>query len=476
MVYVGTLYKLKGAALDELARALYEQDVKAFEDVIVELVKLGGMRDYETAAAMLATVPIRAKSGAENYADAAFGAIIDEQYFNMFIRACTDLGYPESEYIKVLLSAQYGQKDGAFYAWDKSVDRYLTALAASDFERAAEYVERYDRKYNKYRILISVDRDRALNRLLAMALYVKNIDRAAVRDVLMDYDEVSDVLMDIYDKSKTLERVYIVRLLAAYKNDGRVRRFLDEVVARDKSKSVRDAAFKDGRAKKQGAAHFLEGMMADGEGLTVAEWTELLSDPQYAEVADRVFFYTQYDEDRIGILVYDDNRFLDSSDAPVQLDPDKKIYVLHPVDVGDDNSAILSLDIDQPFLQIKRPVYGKSSGENFYSMRLAGTMTARDVFDKNLKALGFVFCDKRGADECTTVLCRRGKYSVGVECDLTGRGIVSAGRIVFFESRDIVKIKRKQYISTASPVDMSSVPPRAYSELMYCAYKLFQAE
>lgn len=475
MEYVEKLYKLKGSALQELARSLYERDVAAFEEVIVSLAKLGNMRDYETMADMLATVPMRAKTGAENYTDAAFGALLYEQYFNMFLQACRDNAYPESEYIKVLLSAQYAKKDGAFYAWDKSVDRYMTALAKKDFFLAAQYVEMHDKKLLKYPLLISVDRENALNRLLAMALYVKNIDKAAVRDVLMDYEEVADTLVDMYDKVNAKERVAVVRLLLPFKNDGRVRRFLDEVVARDKSKSVREAAFSDGRGKAKSAARFLESMMADGEGLTENEWRELLSDYAFAAVADKIFFYTPKDDGRISVLVYNNGAFLDVNDAPAQFYAEQKIYVLHPTDAADENMSVLEFDIDQPFLQIHRPVFGRMSDEGYFSMRLAGMMIAKDKFDKNVKEHGFFVCDKRVDGELTTAVFVRGAYAVGVVCDIPATGkTVTAGRILFFNSRDIVKIKRKRYISTANPLDMASVPPRAYSELMYSAYKLFQ--
>ncbi len=76
MEYVKTLYKLSGPALDELARGLYERDVRAFEEVIVELVKLGKMRDYVTAAAMLATVPMIAQSTSSDYGDVRFGTLV----------------------------------------------------------------------------------------------------------------------------------------------------------------------------------------------------------------------------------------------------------------------------------------------------------------------------------------------------------------------------------------------------------------
>ena len=135
----------------------------------------------------------------------------------------------------------------------------------------------------------NVEKD--FERLLGMALYGKNINKAAVRDVLMDYTEVADRLMSMYSGASAHDRVAIVRLLCAFKNDGVVHEFLRETVARDKSKSVREAAqagIKTARIKN--AAAYLENAMAEGVAHTVTEWTELLSDPKLGEVADRIFF------------------------------------------------------------------------------------------------------------------------------------------------------------------------------------------
>lgn len=476
--YVKTLNKLQPSALAELARALYERDVRAFEEVVVELVKSGKMRDYKTAAAMLATVPMRAKTSYADYTDARFGTLVFDQYFNMFLLACRDCGYGEAEYVKVLLAAQYAEKGSALNDWDKSVDRYITALARADFDRAAEYVEKHDKKYGKYGVLIEVDRDRALNRLLALALYGKKIDKAAVRDVLMDYWEVADVLIAMYGKVSAHERVAVVRLLLAFKNDGRVKQFLTETVANDKSKSVRDAAFKSVRnVKNKNAAKRLETMMADGVGLKYSEWVALLTDVEYAAVADKVFFSMPTSEGHVRVLVYNDGQFLSSDDRPINPSDDDKIYVLHPLDIPAENANILKLQIEQPFLQINRPVFSKVSGEMFSSMRLAGTMVARDRFAQNFKQLGFTYSDKRADDEPTIAICKRGDYVIGIECDLPESSYTtSCGKLYVYKAADVVKLKRKQYISTATPCDFSALPPRVYSELVYLAYKLFAAE
>lgn len=477
MDYYESVRGLTGSALDGIARALYERDAATFEEIVVRLTRNGTLKDYETAATMLSTAPMRAKAGNNNYTDARFGTLADDGYFDMYVNACKRFGLDESEYIKVMLAAQYAKRDGAFYAWDKSVDRYIKRLAERDFDRAADYIDRFDPKFGKYSVLIKVDRKRAVDRLVGIALYGKNVDKSAVRGVLMDYDEVSDTLISLYGRVNARERVAIVRLLLAYKNDGRVSEFLKNTVANDKSKSVRQAARSGMRAEKaKNVAAYVENLMAEGVALDLAQWKELFNDEKARNVADRIFFYALRGDGRISVLVYNDGRFLDSGDRPIVEDDALKIYVLHPLDVTADYAGILSAEINQPFLQIHRPIYHRLSGERYFSNRLAGTMIARDEFYVNLKRFGFTFCAKRSADEADMAVCRIGDYVIGAECDLPKcSDTASCGRIVYYNASDVVKLKRNLYISAAESLDLRSVPRREFSELTYRAYRLFGA-
>lgn len=474
MDYLESLRGLKGSALDGIARALYERDIRAFEEIIVRLAVGGDPRDYEIAATMLATALVSAGPSKNNYASARFGTEDGEEYVNMLISACMRLGADEHGYMPMLLHAQYAQKGGALRGWDKAVDRLLERTARADFDRAADLIDKYDRKFGKYSVLLKADRSRAIERLLGMALYGKNINKAAVRDVLMDYTEVADRLMSMYSGASAHDRVAIVRLLCAFKNDGVVHEFLRETVARDKSKSVREAAqagIKTARIKN--AAAYLENAMAEGVAHTVTEWTELLSDPKLGEVADRIFFYMPASNGRARVLVYNDGALLGGDDRPIT-DDGAPVYILHPLDVTADCAGILAMDIAQPFLQIKRPVFHSLSGENFCSSRLAGTMIARAEFYANVKRFGFELCAKRSADERNIFVRRLGAYVIGAECDLPeSSATVSCGKLYYYAATDVVKLKRNLYISSAHPLDVRSVPRREFSELTYLAYKLF---
>ena len=134
MNYLESLRGLKGSALDGIARALYERDIRAFEEIIVRLAVGGDPRDYEIAATMLATALVSAGPSKNNYASARFGTEDGEEYVNMLISACMRLGADEHGYMPMLLHAQYAQKGGALRGWDKAVDRLLERMARADFD------------------------------------------------------------------------------------------------------------------------------------------------------------------------------------------------------------------------------------------------------------------------------------------------------------------------------------------------------
>ncbi|MBD5132239.1 MAG: DUF4132 domain-containing protein [Clostridiales bacterium] len=462
---------LSGAALDEFSRSLYERDTAGFKQLLVELTRSHTMQSYQTVAVMMNNVPLKARGKNNSFAGATKGVSVYDAYFNEYLNACAECGCHADDYMRLLLSAQYADKSSPLFGWDESVDRYIDDMAREDFDRAAYFIDKYDKKYRKYSILVEVDRVRAINRLLEMALYGKKIDKSAVRDVLMDYDMVTDALMTLYGKSSAHERVSIVRLLLAFKSDVRVKRFLDEIVANDTSKSVREAAAEKRKTKnKENASAYFERLMAEGTPLELTEWKELLLDKEYRAIAENIFFYCMTDSADVKILLYDKGHFIDKNDRPFEPKVTTFIYVMHPLDVP----SLGRFDIIQPFLQVNRPIYSKADGEGYYTMRLAGTMILRDEFYANMKKYGFVFADKRSDADPDTAISVLNDYAVAIECDLpTSSDTVSCGKISFFRTADLVKIRRKTYLGAARPVDIALIPRRTFSELIYGASKLF---
>lgn len=467
---------LSGKALDEFARTLYDTNPNMFNRIIVDLMRFGTMQSYENIAAMLANVVQSEKANGRDYYAVRYGEPRYKRYVDMFINVCESTGCTENEYIAVLLAAQYGSLSGALYRWDETVNMYIARRATEDFSLMADYIDKYDKKFAKYAILAEIDKHKALTRLLDKALYEKNVDKTAIRDILMDYgSEITEPLFDLYARSKARDRLAIARVLMLFKNDVRVREFLEETVKNDESKTVR-AVLDGGKRKRRGSpSDFMENLMIDGRPLLFIEWRELLRDSAYSEVADRVFFYMrEFETGNARVLVYNDGHFLNMSDRHVKLSAEQPIYVLHPLDVPSHAKSILSMNVSQPFLQIARPIYHAVSGETYSSDRLSGTMISLGDFAQNLKQLGFTVCDKRADTEPDTVIRRIGGYVIGIELDIPKDiDTVSCGKLTYYDASDVVKLNRKVYISATRPLAISDVPRREFSELTYAAYKLF---
>ncbi len=457
-------------AFDDAARSLVGDGNKLIR-AVAELIKRGGRDDCERIAAVLAVAPI---GGAENgdYYAARYGSSFDKRYLDMFLDICRDAGIPESEYIKVLLAAGSADKDGALYRWNSAVDVYLTRRANEDYELIADYIDRFDTKYIKYGVLIRLDAPRALRRLVGKVLYGKNIDKTAIRDILMDHTELSVPLMTLYGESKARERAAVARLLLLYKNDLTVSEFLKEVVGQDKSKTVRGVLPHAEKIKKsKDAPMFFERVLSEGETFTVEEWRDILKDADYAAVADRVFFYTSEGVET-RVLVYDKGEFLDMTDKPANLPAQTSVGVLHPSDVPS-GCDVLTLRINQPIEQLRRRTFGPPRGELF-SSALCGTITERGDFEREAVRQGFTACGKRTVSEPNTLIKFIGDYCIGVEYDLSkSSDTVACGRLAYYKKQSVVKLNKTYFISTASPLACDAVPRRIFSELTLYAYRLF---
>lgn len=471
MDYTESARRLDGAALRDFARMLYEFNKREYNAVIAELVRGGRAEDYAKIADMLEVSCASAEGAFYDGGDTHTAQSIEQKYLRELIKICTAAGLTENDYAPTLFAAGYADKNSALGRLDYAVEEYVKRRAAEDFECAARLIDKFDKKYIKYRVLISVDRDRAVRRLLSKAVYEKHINKAFVRDVLMDCSDAAPALFAAYESAAAHERVAIVRLLLVMKNDARVRAFLDGTVAADKSKSVRALLGEREKKRKGGAPEFFERLMAEGKPLGLEQWSELLEDEAYAAVADRTFFCTR-ENGYTRVLLYNDGAFTDLNDRTAGLDDCDGIFVLHPIDAPVEIADIFASGITQPFLQAGRPLYHVMAGEIDCSYRFFGEMIARDAFEKNRKRLGFELCERRGGG-LSVALCRVGDYCVGAELDGVSAGSVGCGKLLFFRAADIVRISRKSYIDGAPPLAVSDVPRREYSELAYAVRRLF---
>lgn len=464
--------KAGGGAFESYARALISGDRGKLTAAISELVARGNRDDCENIAVILSYSTDGGGSG--DYYSARYGSSFDKRYLDLFLDLCREGGIPESEYIKVLLAAGSADKSGALYRWNTAVDVYLTRRATDDFDEIADYIDKYDGKYTKYGVLIKINETYALERLVRTVMYGKNVNKTAIRDVLMDYGELAEPLMSLYGKSKAKERAAIARLLSLYKNDASVKQFIEETVAVDKSKTVRSVLPRvKKRAGKLEPVRFFEQAMINGDTYKLSELREILKNAECAAVADRLFFFAEK-PDGIQVILYDGGVFLDMTDTPLELSDADRIGVLHPVNVPSDVD-ILSLKVSQPFKQIARRTFSPSRGGA--NNALVGTLSDRGDFDVAFKKCGFALCGKRSASECDAAIKFVGDYAVGVECDFSeANGTVACGRINYYRRENVVKLNKTYYVQSSDCVSPTALPRREFSELTLSAYTLFGRE
>lgn len=471
MDYLESARRLNGTAFRDFARMLYEYNRREYNALVAELVR-GGRADEYAKIAEMSEVACASAEGAFYDGDATVSVRnIEQKYLRELITICTAAGLTESDYAPLLFAAGYADKNSALGRLNCAVEEYVKRRAADNFDGIADQIDRFDAKYIKYRVLIEVDRSRAVRRLLNKAVYEKHINKAFVRDVLMDCADAAPALFEAYKTADAHERVAIVRLLLVMKNDGRVRAFLDETVAADKSKSVRALLDEREKKRKGGAPAYFERLMADGKPLSLAQWSELLDGEEFAEVADRTFFCAR-ENGYTRVLLYNNGEFTDLNDSAAELDAADDIYVLHPINAPAELADVFASGVEQPFLQAGRPLFHVLSGEVDCSYRFYGDMIARDAFEKNRKRIGFELCERRGGGQ-TVALYRVGDYCVGAELDGVGGGSVGCGKLLFFRAKDVVRVGRNIYIDGAQPLAVSDVPRREYSELAYAVRRLF---
>lgn len=465
----------KGDEFARLARSIADDRTRVYS-AVVALAQSGMPDDFERIAAVLSYATVDGTERTEHYSDRR-GAV-GKGYVDMFVAACNACNYPESDYIKVLLYAQYAKEGGALYGWRDGADAYIEKLAKTDFYRAAGYIDKYDGKFGKYDILIRTDPSEAVKLLLDKVLYGKNLNKTAIRRILMERPEIVNALAAAYGDSNAKTRAAITRILMLFKTDGRVKDILDEARS-DPSKTVRDL-FEKRESVPTDAVAFFERLMAAGEPVEYGRLRSLMTDGgkdrgknknKFAAVADRIFFYVTDDGVNKTVLMCDGGRFADLGGATVVLNEKSELYVLHPLDL-DAASPLLTAEIEQPFLQLARPMYYASPDDGTRSSRLFGTFIDKKTFERGLRLGGFSFAADGDGMRIAVSYC--GDYAVAVSCRLPDGGdTAECLEIGYYRTADVVRLGRDAFIGSANALRAGSLPRRAFSELTYAAYKLF---
>ncbi len=482
MNYLDKIRTCDRSELPELAREITD-DKAAFPRVIVDLARGESMEDHMRLAEILTYAEIDGTHDGEIYGSAMSAS---RRYVEKFLSCCKLCGYPESEYVGVFINALSAPKGSALNGWSSVAEEYLTKRATEDFDLVATFIDRFDKKYTCYSILLRVDRAKALGILLGKVLYERFIDKSAVRSILMTCPDLTDALISAYDGMNAKERAAVVKLLLPHKDDPTVEEFLNGRAANDKSKTVIKELSRSTERKANrsgGAVKYFESLMSTGETVKYGKLGELIGmglksnddkhakPSKYGEVAEDIFFCTvdKNDFDALKVICYDGKRFFDLNGRKVKLAQDDEVGVLHPLDLERDD-PLFNLDIIQPFPQLHRPIFEPMPGERLFSKRFFGTFLSAGEFSARFKSLGFEQCDGAdGKNECALRIA--GRYAVGAEYN--GKTFMCE-KICYYRASDIVRQGRRLFLPP-TPMDISELDGKAYSELTYFVARLFDA-
>lgn len=460
-----------------MSRALMD-DKAAFPRVIAELARRDGMADHMRLAEVLSFAAIDGTHDGDIYhSDPDAG----KRYMDLFLSCCKMCAVPESEYVAVIIDAINAPKGCALYEWRTTAIKYLTKRAEENFDLVSEYIDRFDKKYVCYSILLKVDRGKALGILIGKVLYEKFIDKSAIRSILMNCPDLSETLITVYDGMNAVERAAVVKLLLSQRDDPNVEEFLNTKAADDRSKTVQKVLSRptDRKASRSGGAvKYFESLMATGERIKFGALCELIGSggddkikkSKYASVAENIFFCTddRKNSGAVRVICFDGKKFFDLSGKKVNLSPDDEVGVLHPFDLAD-GDPLVNLDMNQPFPQLRRVLYERISGETTFSKRFSGTFLSEGEFAERVGKFGFELCG--GSDGKPMAIHIAGGYAVGFEYD---ERTFACDKVYYYRASDVVRQGRRLFLPKI-PLDISELDKRTYSELTYAVAKLFGA-
>ena len=452
---------------------------QSFLDAFIDSCDLNGLFDAMQYA------PVRVGLGAKSFVTNALGINdLDSGFFNAFVDLSNSIKLDKEKIFKVAVQCFNAQESQKIARWARGSYGYIFDQAHKDFYGVCKMLKHLDTSYKTFAILFNVDAKSTGDYLLNEILYEKNVDKVALRRLLLSYRvDVNYMFGDSFKDNDTKTRLAIVRLALVYKNEPVASRFLKRVAIEDPNSAIRQLA--DPSLKLVNEKTFacvkeeLNFAIATGESTNAKEFTHrLATDTEFKKLAEDLFFCVYKNDQLIEVVVVQDDKVTDLENQGFKLDDSYTIKLLHPVEIPTSAAFIKTLNIRQPLLQLERPSFFVDANECRANIinRLPDTMVSLESFNFAVKRHGFKFiCLKEGAnlEHVVVSLC-------GIACVLRFElpVLASQNRVVtlkgarFYKESDFVSIRGKQYLEGARPMQIAEVPRRIFSELVYLLMKV----
>lgn len=388
-------------------------------------------------------------------------------YFAFMIQKAESFGLTVIDILPIVIKSAYAPNGSVLKAFEPDAHVYIQKMASSDFETVMKALDEHDAHYRFYIDLLNANRAKTVNHLLNKVLNSKGGNKTDMRRVLRFCPEIVDILYDEYLKGDAKRRSDVTRLLVMFKSDYRVNQFLNEIVKNDKSVSVQMIYHKSEAEPilNKPRSVNLERAMQTGEVFSEQEFKDLIvSNPQ----SEQLFFIRDVDGVQ-QISVVTNGVICDTANKPLPPNDLARYTLMHPADLDTKFNPILSLKIEQPFLQIGRPVFTLSNSDKFISnyTALDGVCTDEKTFFANAAKLKF-----SSYVEGTNVLI----YTLGAFTELVkyspNMDFITLNTLCFFKSADILRLSRKAYVNESLKIPLSVLPERIFSEFIYMANRL----
>lgn len=377
--------------------------------------------------------------------------------FGLFLEECDRLGVTRDELVPMLIHSAYAPEHCELCKWKGETLVYLTSI--NDYAYLSEVLAKYDKGYKFYDALCKIDETRAINSLVNEALYGKNVNKTAIRAVLKNYKQAVSGLRGIYYLGDSKLREAVVRLFLLYRDDPDVEKFLTEVIAKDKSKAVRELV-----SSKAKPVDF-EYMMKSGSRIRYDEFIDAIREEPHTSEAVQLFFVA-FDAPPY-IFVIENGKPHDLNNKPITIKPSLEVGVLHPIDLPQELNYLKAMEIEQPFKQINREIYYIDEFDMFAcgTDRFNGLTVSVAEFNRRVKEFKLKNTGKAFVYEL-------GGYAAIINYTIQN-DLVSCGEVRYCTASSLIKLNKKVYTDSVMLASLADMPKKVYSEFMYCVSALF---
>ncbi len=528
------LLPMKEIGFDLFSKDREDSEIKDFIETLLD------KKLYEEICAIMSCGFISKQyySGYMSFSAGNIGA----QYFGAFLNLCSETKVDDDKIFPMLIASFYADKDSFLYSWKGASENILISFLREDFPKYSQKIYALDPELKCFALFVEADKEASETFLfdLLFSRDTPPATKMILRKFTMDYNLNVTLLFDIYKGSPLEKRKDILRVLLLQKNDNRIADFFKYVLTFEENIVLRSMLINkryqvkmklrtrnkyysdeksscftfvevDGKKyrididhdlqliyKKKGARKveqfknlirtvkkdvaskkqaFIDGMICK-VGIKASKFLKLLRDDKlFNLISESLLFYTEDKYNyKFAITFNGGLRTLDNEEFTV--DPNEKIYIVHPIILTGENAYLKDLEISQCINQLQREIYYTDSHDIMSNvcMRFNGLLVNAHDFKTRVRRNDFKFFhfDEDG------YAVQAGKLRAGIWCVLDFSPFnmkvlntnITLGNVRFYSDSDVVKTGGSIYTFNVPVKPISGISKREFSEFIADVYSL----